>query len=106
MVEPPLRNWIARVLALACTGLTTGCAIVPRSRLEECHKLSQTLQAENSRLKDSLVSLQARNQDLDERASDDARRLQALHETNERLERSVLAYQDEREQLALAFERL
>ena len=106
MVEPPWRDRITRVLALGCAGLVGGCAVVPKSRLDECHNRSRTLQAENSRLKDTLVSLQARNQDLDERAGDDARRLQALYEATERLERSVLAYQDERDQLARAFERL
>jgi len=27
-----------------------GCSYVPKARLDDCHRLSQTLQAENSRL--------------------------------------------------------
>ena len=52
-----------------------GCSLVPKSRLDECHRLSQTLQAENARLKDTTVSLRSQNQDLTQRAVDDARRL-------------------------------
>ena len=81
-----------------CAGLSAGCCLVPKSRLDECHRLSQTLQAENARLKDTPLSLRSQNQDLNQRAVDDARRLRCKDEAIERLEQSVLAYQSEREQ--------
>jgi chemotaxis protein MotB len=84
----------------------SGCSFVPRSRLDECHRLSQTLQAEKDRLKDTAVSLRSQNQDLNQRAEDDARRLRLQEEEVQRLVQSVSAYQEEREQLAAAFERL
>src|SRR4051812_49652217 len=83
-----------------------GCSFVPRSRLDECRRLSQTLQAEKDRLKDTAVSLRSQNQDLNQRAEDDARRIRLQEEEVQRLVQSVSAYQEEREQLAAAFERL
>ncbi len=105
MVEPPRLSRMTWVLVLGCSVLLTGC-VVPKSSLDECHKLSQTLQARNSQLKDSVVSLRSQNQDLVERAGDDARQIQIQAEAIERLERSVVAYQKEREQLARSFDEL
>ena len=50
----------------------SGCAIVPRSRMDECQKLSQTLRGDNARLKDRILALQGQNRDYAERAVDDA----------------------------------
>lgn len=83
--------------------LWAGCGVVPRSKLDECHQLSQTLRSENGRLKDVTVALRSQNQDLSERAVDDSRRLSAQDEALERLEKSVIAYQAERDTLAAAF---
>ena len=110
MVEP---SWWARAMrpwvVVAGRALRPGpgrLQLVPKSRLDDCHRLSQTLQAENARLKDTTVSLRSQNQDLNQRAVDDARRLRLQEEEIQRLVQSVSAYQDERDQLAAAFERL
>ncbi len=93
-------------LLLFFAGLLPGCGIVPRSRMDECQKLSQLLRTENARLKDQVLSLRSQNRDYADRAVDDLRRLTARDQTIERLEQSVLAYQDDRERLAAAFEQL
>ena len=86
--------------------LLPGCGVVPRSRIEESQKISQLLRAENASLKDRMLSLQSQNRDLSDRAVDDLKRLTAREEAIERLERSVQAYQDDRERLAAAYEQL
>ena len=91
-------------MAVACP--SAGCSFVPTSRLDDCHKLSQTLQAENSRLKDLALKYRSQNRDLTQRAVDDADRLRKQDEAIARLEQSVQAYQDEREQMAAALERI
>jgi chemotaxis protein MotB len=83
-----------------------GCVFAPRSRLDECHRLSQTLQAENNRLKDTAVSLRSQNEDLNQRAVDDARRLRVQEEEIERLVQSVSAYQQDRDQMVAVLERI
>ena len=62
----------------AALGLCAGCALAPRSQVEECHQLSRTLRSENARLKDQLLVAQAQNRDFADRAEDDARRLAKL----------------------------
>ncbi len=69
----------------------TGCGLVPQSRLDECHRVTQQIRADNSRLKDLALDLRAQNQDLSQRAVDDARRLVAEQEAREHLENSVQA---------------
>ncbi|AGA27468.1 OmpA/MotB family protein [Singulisphaera acidiphila] len=107
MVEP---SWPARttrlVVVFGLAGLLTGCAVVPRSRLEDCHKLSQTLEADKARLNDNLLSLRSQHNDLAQRADDDARRLLAQEDEVKRLRGTVQAYQDEREQLATDYARV
>lgn len=101
MVEP---SWLSRVprllVVFTLAGLLTGCSVVPRSRLEDCHKLSQTLEADKARLNDNLLSLRSQHNDLVQRADDDARRLLAQEDEVKRLLGTVQAYQDERDQLA------
>ncbi len=101
--RPPryLPGWLA-VLAL----LGPGCRMAPQQDLEECHRLSQTLRSENAGLKDQMLALRSQNQDLSERAVDDARRLALLEASNQRLETSVQAYQDERSRLEDAYKQL
>ena len=112
MVEPWRREGTSRRLVLAvsgaCLGLwgLAGCSVAPKSRLDDCHRLSQTLQSENSRLKDDTLGLRSRNQDLTQRAVDDAGQLRTQGEAIRRLEKSVIAYQDERDQLSASFERV
>jgi hypothetical protein len=92
------------VVLLLATG--TGCGIVPRSRMDECQRLTQTLRSENARLKDRVLALRAQNRDYAERAVDDGRRLAIQDEAIERLEHSVQAYQDERAPLEAAYHQL
>src|SRR4051794_20453085 len=94
---------LALALVLAAGGLS-GCGLVPRSKLDECRRVTQTLRADNDRLKDVALDLRSQNQDLSQRAVDDARRLATQEEAVERLERSVSAYQAERDKMAAAFE--
>jgi chemotaxis protein MotB len=89
-----------------CGLALAGCSFVPKSRLDECHRLSQTLQVENNRLRDTSISLRSQNQDLNQRAVEDARRLRVQEEEIQRLVQSVSAYQEDREQLAAAFDRI
>jgi chemotaxis protein MotB len=106
MVEPSRRTRLAFWLGLGWVVFLPGCGLVPRARVDDCHKLTQTLRSENDRLKDTELSLRAQNQDLTQRAVDDARKLGLQEEALQRLERSVLSYQDERDKMALAFQRL
>jgi len=95
----------ALVLSLSLAGLS-GCGLVPKSRMDECHRVTQTLRAENGRLKDLALELRTQNQDLSQRAVDDARQIAAKDEANERLVKSVQAYQGERDKLAEAYRTL
>ena len=61
---------------------------------------------ENDRLKDTTISLRSQNQDLNQRAVDDARRHRVQEEEIQRLVQSVSAYQEDRDKLAVAFERI
>jgi hypothetical protein len=114
MVGPPSRKatrssgrslcgtaWIALWLSLA-----GGCGVVPKTTLEESRRANQTLRADNARLKDVALDLRSRNQDLSDRAVDDARRIAVQDEAIERLERSLTAYQTDRENLERSFAEL
>jgi hypothetical protein len=74
--------------------------------MDECQRLTQTLRSENARLKDRVLALRSQNRDYAERAVDDGRRLAIQDEAIERLEHSVQAYQDERNRLEAAYQRL
>jgi chemotaxis protein MotB len=100
-----LRRLALEGFGIGLAGLV-GCSVVPKSRLDDCHRLSQALQVENAQLKDVKLSLQAQNQDLTLRAVDDGRRIKVQDESIRRLERSVTAYQSERDQLSAAFDRM
>jgi len=93
-------------LAVALLAALPGCGLVPKSRVEEAHKLVQSLRAENAQMKDVALNLKVQNQDLTQRAVDDSRAIQALEVANARYERSIRGYQDEREQLREAFQDL
>lgn len=101
MVEPSRRTRSLRTWILGCVGLLAGCSTVHRSKLDECHTLSRTLQSENSRLKDMVLSQKSEYEDLAQRADDDARRLAAKDEENKLLHKSVLTYQDELEKVGV-----
>jgi len=91
------------MLLLVAGVLVPGCRLAPRSELDECRRLSQTLRSENAQLKDRTLALQAQNRALSERAVDDSRRLAQLEDVNTRLETSVQAYQDERSRIESAY---
>ena len=74
--------------------------------MDECQKLTQSLRADNARLKDRVLALQGQNRDYAERAVDDGQRLAIQDEAIERLEHSVQAYQDERTRLEAAYKQL
>jgi hypothetical protein len=93
-------------LSLLLPVFGVGCAIVPRSRLDESQRLTRTLRAENARLQDRVLALQGQNRDYADRAVDDLRRSAAQDQAIERLEQSVQAYQEDRDQLHEAYERL
>ena len=86
--------------------VASGCHVAPRKELEDCHRVSQTLRSENAALKDQMLALRSQNQDYSERAVDDARRLAQLESSNQQLETSVQAYQDERTRLEAAYQEL
>lgn len=94
--KPTLVLGLASFLLLGCTG----CSSVSNQRLADCQKLAQSVQADNSRLKDVALKLRTENQDLTQRSIDDAKKIKTLADNNERLSRSVSAYQDERERMA------
>jgi hypothetical protein len=108
MIDVSRPEWTRRlgVLTLLSAGLLAGCTVVPRARIEESQQLAQSLRAENARLKDQVLTLEGQNRDYADRALDDLRRLTVRDEAIERLERSVQAYQDDRDRLAGAYRRL
>jgi chemotaxis protein MotB len=105
----PVRSPAALVRHLPALTLAlglAGCSMVPKSRLDDCAKVAQSLRAENAQLKDATLSLKGENTDLTQRAVDDGRKIAALEEANERFEASVQAYIDEREKLNESFEQV
>src|SRR5262245_40848400 len=100
------RSRRAAVALTVAIATVAGCSFVPKTKLDECRRVTQALRAENSQLKDRALDLRAQNHDLSQRAVDDGKRLDALRETVERQEKSLLAYQAERDKLAESFEAL
>ncbi len=101
------RTRLALAAALAaCVLSAPGCAFVPKSRFDDAQKLVKSLRTENAQLKDSTLTLKVQNQDLAQRAVDDAQAIHALEVANGQYERSIENYQQEREQLRSAFEEL
>ena len=108
MGEPSQPRW-SRLIGfapLAAWGILSGCAMVPRDRLDESHRLAQSLRDENARLKDEVIGLKTQNRDYADRALDDLRRLTARDDAIQRLEQNVQDYQDDRDRLAAAYRRL
>jgi hypothetical protein len=95
---------VSLVIGLLLAG--GGCGIIPKSRMDECQRLTQTLRSENARLKDRVLALQGQNRDYAERAIDDARRQATQDDAIQRLEQSVQAFQDERARLEAAYKQL
>lgn len=92
------------MLLVAVAG--SGCGTVSQRRFDDSRLRIQALQAENEQLHDVALNVRSQNRDLAARALDDARKLRALEETNRRLERSILAYQDETRHMAAILDQL
>lgn len=84
----------------------SGCRAVPGDKFDNCRRTNETLRTENARLRDQTVALGAQTRDMSERAVDDARRLRSQERAIAQLEKSVHAYQDERDELEVAVKRL
>jgi len=102
----PTRTLGGSVLIVVLAAALPSCSAVPGSRLDESQRLVQSLRAENARLKDQALGLEVQNRDYADRAVDDLRRLTARDQAIERLERSVQAYQGDRDRLVAAYRRL
>jgi chromosome segregation ATPase len=102
MVEPHRPSLLVLIL-LGSALMAPGCAFVPKSRFDEAQKVVQSLRTENTQLKDSALTLKVQNQDLAQRAIDDDQAIRALEAANTQYERSIQAYQEEREDLQAAF---
>ncbi|HEY2154574.1 MAG TPA: OmpA family protein [Isosphaeraceae bacterium] len=105
MVRPIRRPAAMARAGLLLAALAPGCAVVPKSRLDDATKITQALRAENAQLRDQTLALRGENRDLSERALGDARKIAALERGNERLETSVQGYIDERDELVDKFQR-
>lgn len=95
---------VAAALALigAVIGVP-GCGFVPRTRLDDATRLVHGLRTENTQLKDSNLKLKVENQELSQRAVDDAQALRGLEMANAQYERSIQGYQEDRDRLRSAF---
>ncbi len=100
------RRFVFKTIACASLGLLSGCALTSRPQLDECRQRSQALHAENAKLRDQVLALRSQNQDMAQRAVDDARVRQRQEDAIKRLDRSIIGYQEEREKLATAYDRL
>lgn len=100
------RTWI---FACAATMLVVmpGCSSWPwKSGSRDAERLTRVIHAENARLKDVVVQLRSSNEDMAQRALDDASRIARLEDENERFRSSIAAYQSERERMARSFQTL
>ena len=100
----PIRRW--RFASVVVPLILGGCASAPRSALDESRGQTLALRAELVQAKDTAAKLRTQNRDITARAIEDSRRLATLEETTDRLEKSVVAYQQERDEYAVALERI
>ncbi|MEI7922436.1 MAG: hypothetical protein WCJ40_11040 [Planctomycetota bacterium] len=87
--------------------LNSGCSYWP-SQIggTDAERLTRVIHAENARLKDLVVQLRSRNEDMSQRSLDDAARIARLDEENQVFRTSLAAYQSERERMAKSFQNL
>lgn len=100
------RRLAAGLATLVGGSLLAGCSFVPEKKYEDSRLRIQALQGENEQLRDVLLNVRSQNRDMALRAVEDARRLRAQEEAIRRLERSVLAYQDDRDEMIALLEEL
>lgn len=94
-------------ILLLCLICFTGCSSWPwPSSNRDAERLTRVIHTENARLKDLVVQLRSSNEDMAQRALDDASRISTLEEANRVLTTSVAAYQSERERMARNFQTL
>lgn len=95
-----------RLSLIVAASLAAGCGFVPVSRFNECQNLARGLQSEVAQLKSSELTLRSRNAELvrREREGETARKAQV--DRVRELERAVLTYQSERDEMAKAFDEL
>ena len=93
-------------LGAATAAAVAGCGFVPRTRLDDATKLVQGLRTENAQLKDANLGLKVQNQDLAQRAVDDAQAIRGLETANAQYERSIQGYQEDRDRIRAAFDDL
>lgn len=104
---PPSPHGRRPLAACLLVAMLPGCgAFVPRSRFEDCHKLSRALQSEVVQLRDAETRLLAQNQDLVDRSLVDQRRVTALEDYVARQDGILGQYQEDRERLAAELDRL
>jgi len=104
--DPGFRSWILPLGALLFSFMHCGCASVSKSRLDDCKLRLTAVQSENEQLRDAALNIRNQNRDMALRAVEDSRRLRAQDEAIQRLEKSVLAYQEERERMAVTLDQL
>jgi hypothetical protein len=92
-------------LALALGSLAGGgCSGFSHNRIDDCRLRVQSLQSENEQLRDVVSNVRNQNRDMAMRSLDDARRVRTQEEAINRLERSISAYQEERNRMAALLE--
>ena len=84
---------------LTMSNIGIGCALAPKSQLEDARKRVQSLQADNQRLREVALNIRGRNRELAQRAIDDARLLQAREDAVREYETSLAAARADREEL-------
>ena len=95
--------WSSLIVAAGVAMAPLGCGFVPKTRLDDATKLVQGLRTENAQLKDTNLGLKVQNQDLTQRAVDDSQAIQGLETAQARYEKSIQAYQEDRDRLRSAF---
>lgn len=108
-MDKPARGGRARpswIVGAALALGSAGCGFVPKTRLDDATRLVQGLRAENAQLKDANLGLKTQNQDLTQRAVDDAQSIQGLETASAQYEKSIQAYQEDREKTRAAFNQL
>lgn len=100
---PSLFRWLLLIQIAALPG----CSSWRRpGASNDADRLTRVIHTENARLKDLVVQLRSSNEDMAQRALDDAARITNLEESNRALSTSVAAYQAERERMARSFQTL
>jgi len=102
-----VRSRLARIaLTIVPLMAMIGCAAVPRTDLDTARSQVRSLRTELAEAKDSVARLRAENRDMAARAVEESRRLAELEESNQHLEKSIAAYQEERNEYASALDQI